>query len=248
VATQPLDDFRQRCFREYNSSIGLPSPYLYPDGNPIRPVLPVHTATAGLMIVGAYPSARFERRPSSTKSGYRVVPVADNLHPFAIEEYFDGIAVRRLTSGDELTEQYLRPLGLLATECWVTDLVKVFLYKQEHRDSCADACPGFEAPLTRPMLLSFGKASLRWLAEEVRLARPRLILTLGEHVARAITGDTRSPSEDLLGLSYTTPATIGSFRTLMLPHPEACRRMAKWRNRLLEQLAVARAILAANAA
>src|SRR5687768_1453103 len=122
-----VNSFRQRCFREYVDDIGLPTPYVYPDGNPIRPVLPVHVGAHSLLIVGAYPSARFEKRRSTKATGYRLIPVADNLHPFAIEEYFDGLIVRRLTSGDELLAEYLQPLGRIAGECWITDLVKVFL-------------------------------------------------------------------------------------------------------------------------
>lgn len=99
----------------------------------------MQTATGGLMIVGAYPSARFESRPSVSRPGrQRLVPIADNLHPFAKEEYFDGVRVRRLESGKGIRTHLLEPLGLVADDCWITDLVKVFLYKPDHVDSCGD--------------------------------------------------------------------------------------------------------------
>ena len=84
-------EYQQRCFREYGESVGLPKPYTYPDGNPIRPLPTIQTATGGLMIVGAYPSARFEKRLSLKTGKYRLVQVADNLRPFGYEQYFDGL-------------------------------------------------------------------------------------------------------------------------------------------------------------
>jgi hypothetical protein len=242
-----VNEFRQRCFREYNRSIGLPSPYTYPDGNPIQPVLPVHTEQNSIMIVGAYPSARFEMRRSTEGNTVRVIPVADNLHPFAIEEYFDGLSVRRLTSGDELALGYLGPLGRTASECWITDLVKVFLYKPEHRESCAAACPEFVVPVTRTDMLGYAKKSLGWLKDEVELAQPRLVITLGEEVARAITGDSRTSNEALLAAEIAYPGALRNIPTILAPHPEACRRMPDWKKRLNDQLAMARQFLGPKA-
>ncbi|MAT39014.1 MAG: hypothetical protein CL946_05355 [Ectothiorhodospiraceae bacterium] len=37
----------------------LPEKYVYPTGNPTRPVLPVETVTGGVMLIGAFPSTRF---------------------------------------------------------------------------------------------------------------------------------------------------------------------------------------------
>jgi hypothetical protein len=100
-------DYQQKCFTEYARSIGLPEPYTYPQGNPIRPLPPLQTKTGGLMIVGAYPSARFESRASpSDPRRRRLIPVADNLHPFAKEEYFDGQPRQQ-----ELMEYLARPAG-----------------------------------------------------------------------------------------------------------------------------------------
>ncbi len=74
--------YQQKCYHEYAQYIGLPEPYTYPHGNPIRPLPLVQTAVGGLMIVGAYPSARFESRPSRIPPHRpRLVPVADNLQP-----------------------------------------------------------------------------------------------------------------------------------------------------------------------
>jgi hypothetical protein len=148
--------YQQKCYREYANSVGLPELYTYLDGNPIRPLPPIQVATNGLMIVGAYPSARFESRPSrSQPNRYRLVPVADNLQPFGSEQYFDGTRVRTLESADGLRKYLLDGLGLLPDQCWITDLVKVFLYKPEHTGSCGDVQPNFQVPELRSQFKTF---------------------------------------------------------------------------------------------
>ena len=234
TTSQPaIRRYQQKCFREYNASVGLPDPYTYPDGNPIRPVVPVQTARGGLMIVGAYPSARFEARFSARHpKRRRLIPVADNLQPFAEEQYFDGQQVRTLTSGDGLREYLLNPLGLRLEDCWVTDLVKVFLYKPDHVDSCGDATPNFRVPQLRSEFLKLAAGSLKWLCTECELCRPKLVLTLGQEVAQAVTGEHSAKAEDLLKRPVSRLKLIGGWPTLFLPHPDACRRSAKWRQNI----------------
>lgn len=124
-----IRQYQLRCYEQYASSVGLPEDYRYPTGNPIRPVVPVRTDCGGVMIIGAYPSARFESSPSLTTGRRRLIPIADNLQPFGTEEYFDGTHVRRLESAAGLKEYLLDRLELPHVAYWVTDLVKVFLYK-----------------------------------------------------------------------------------------------------------------------
>lgn len=73
--------FQKDCFTNYLTDIRqlvpeIPNPYIYPDGNPVRPVIPVKTTQNSIMLIGAFPSARFERRNKV------LIPVADNLSPF----------------------------------------------------------------------------------------------------------------------------------------------------------------------
>ncbi len=119
--------YQQRCFHEYSRSIQLPDPYTFPDGNPIHPLPPIQTATGGLMIIGAYPSACFESWPSrSTPGHYRLIPIANNLQPFGYEQYFDGVRERTLESADGPKKYLLDELSLSFDKFWITDLVKVF--------------------------------------------------------------------------------------------------------------------------
>jgi hypothetical protein len=212
-------EYQQRCFREYGKSISLPDPYTYPDGNPIRPLPPVNIAAGGLMIVGAYPSARFEKRRSREKPNrYRLIPVADNLQPFGAEQYFDGIQVRTLTSADGLEEYLLKPLKISIETCWVTDLVKVFLYKRTHVDSCGAVAPDFEVHQRRTQFKKLGKASLPWLIEKCSLCEPKLIVTLGQEVAQVVSGRWSGSADEILKPRIVQAPGLGNYPTMYLPH------------------------------
>ena len=234
-------DYQQKCFREYAQSIGLPEVYTYPDGNPICPLPPIQTSVGGLMIVGAYPSARFESRQSQDQTGrYRLVPVADNLQPFGYEKYFDGVRVRTLESADGLRKYLLLDLEMSIDQCWVTDLVKVFLYKSAHVDSCKAVHPEFPVPELRSRFLKLGQMSLRWLREECDLCQPKLVVTLGQEVAQVVSGELRASADELLSREVSYPAMLGGYPTLYLPHPDACRRFEKWRKRMAERVRLVR--------
>jgi uracil-DNA glycosylase len=189
------------------------------------------------MIVGAYPSARFESRVSPVDPARRrLIPVADNLQPFGREEYFDGTRIRTLTSGDTLAEYILDSLGVSLEDCWVTDLVKVFLYKKSHVDSCGEVVPKFEVPRLRHKFYDLGRKSLPWLEREVEICQPGLILTLGQEVAQVIHGRKTAAADQLLRDEIIYPAVLNGYPSVHLPHPDACRRMEKWRKRLKIQL------------
>lgn len=243
--SKPILSYQQKCHSEYAQSIGLPSQYTYPDGNPIRPLPPIQTTVGSLMIIGAYPSARFESRPSQKQSNrHRLIPVADNLQPFGYEQYFDGIRVRTLTSADTLHDYLLSPLQQTLEQCWVTDLVKVFLYKSSHVESCKAVKPSFEATELRSQFYTLGKRSLFWLYEECQICKPTIILTLGQEVAQVIHGQKNASADKLLKNEIVYPDTLEKTPTLHLPHPDACRRFEKWRNHLGKQIKTIKAFLA----
>jgi len=233
---QNIRSYQQRCYRDYSSSIELPKDYRYPTGNPIQPVLPVHTKCGGIMIIGAYPSARFESRQSLSTGRRRLIPIADNLQPFGTEVYFDGTQVRRLESAHGLNEFLLSPLVLKLEDCWVTDLVKVFLYKQEHYDSCSDAVLGFSAPVLRDQFSVLAERSLRWIRDEYRLCEPQIIITLGEEVARAVFSESTS-TDELLSVQARHPDCFNGTTTFCCPHPDGCRRSPKWKVRMSQIVA-----------
>jgi len=173
-----IQDFQKRLHANYKNDLSLPTTYNYIHGDPVQPVVPLDTAQDGVCVIGAYPSARFATIGSETD-----VPVADVRGPFSMECYFDGDRVRIVESGHELEEQYLHPLGLAREQCWITNLVRVFLFKKGHIDKYRRLKCTWPERETRSQFEKFAKQGLRWLDEELTLARPRLVITLGAEVA-----------------------------------------------------------------
>jgi hypothetical protein len=229
-----IRSYQQQCHKNYISAIGLSDNYTYLDGNPIRPVPPVQTAPNGLMIIGAYPSARFERRRSLTHpKRFRTIPIADNLQPFGYEQYFDGLAVRTLTSADGLYKYLFSNLrNATFTTSWITDLVKVFLFKEEHIEACRDVNPNFKGVKTRNRFEEFASKSVSWVRNECQFCSPKLIIALGEEVARVLFHDNAASADLLLSQNIRHPESLDGYATIFLPHPDACRRSEKWRRLL----------------
>jgi len=231
--------YQQKVFREYSNSINLPQPYTFPDGNPIKPLPPIQTHTGGLMIIGAYPSARFEYRKAEKtvgKNPYRLIPIVDNLQPFGDEEYFDGLRIRKLESTVGLKRYLLDQLGLEPSDCWITDLVKVFLYKKEHLDSCGAVVPDFKVQVLRDKFWDLGNKSLKWIQEEVQLCQPKVVVTLGIEVAQVVSGNKRAKPDVILNTEVDNPENLNGVPTVYAPHPDACRRSKKWRGVMVERV------------
>ncbi len=155
-------------YAEYAVSVGLSPDPRYLHGTPLRPVVPLDVATGGVFILGAYPSARFAVVDRVTD-----VPVADNLGPFENERWFDGTRVREQPSARELRDCFLSPLGIEPSSCWITDLVKVFLFKAGHVERYRRLKAEPPAGYVRERFSEIAKASIPWIARELELARPR---------------------------------------------------------------------------
>jgi uracil-DNA glycosylase len=220
--------FQKRLHLAYMDCLSLPQPYQYIHGNPVQPVVPLDTARYGVFIIGAYPSARF-----AAIEGERDVPVGDISGPFSTERYFDGQRVRTVASGRELEEAYLQPLGLHRAQCWITNLVRVFLFKEGHiakyhRLECA--WPERE---TRSRFEEFARQGRPWLEEELSLAEPKLVITLGSEVAGVLQGVAgQSSRNELLG-GDLKELSCGdrNYPVLHLAHPGIVMRPATERNR-----------------
>ncbi len=218
-----VQEYQIRCSREYKHSVGLPDNYRYLYGNPVGVLVPIESAVRGVMIVGAYPSAKF-----GTVNGVADVPLFDTDSPFSSEQYFDGSRVRQIPSGRELEEHYLQPLGVSRKQCWVTNLVKCFLFKPGHVRRYERL--GVEAEANRAKYRQLARRSVVWLTEEVQLAQPKLIVILGAEPTEAVlkVGD---PVAYLGGT--VRPLYLGEqqYPTMCLPHPGILMRNPQWRRR-----------------
>ena len=123
-----------------------------------------------------------------TISGVSDVPVADNLGPFEQERWFDGSRVREQASAKELHDLFLSPLGFSRKDCWITDLVKVFLFKHGHIERYAKLNTQAPEGYRREKFQELAQRSLPWIAKELHAAKPALVITLGAEVAGVVRG------------------------------------------------------------
>ena len=220
--------FQQDCFASYVGHIRkfvrqIPDPYVYPDGNPIRPVIPVKTVKNSIMLIGAFPSARFEKRNGV------LIPAGDNLSPFASEEYFDGETVRRQASRVRLEEDYFRQLHIDSNNIWITDIVKVYLFPEKHIKNCKLISPRIEFVNTHRLFKQIAAASSHWIEREIIICNPKLIITLGEIPARTISRDWLTPNKKLLNGVVKEVALDKIYKIAHLGHPEIMRLDKNWR-------------------
>ncbi|ABS25286.1 uracil-DNA glycosylase family protein [Anaeromyxobacter sp. Fw109-5] len=217
------EQLRRDILREYAASVGLPANANYISGAPLRPVVPLDTGSE-VFIIGAYPSARF-----GVMNGERDVPMADNLGPFEPERYYDGERVREQNSAAELEKGYLAPLGIERDRCWVTDLVKVFLFKEGHRDKYARLGGTPPAGYEREKFEELGDKSLRWIEDELKLSKPKLVITLGAEVAGIVTRTSGVAARTRLLGGDVRRLRIGDVEVDVahLPHPGIVMREAK---------------------
>ena len=173
-----ISRYLKDCYQHYISSIQkdipeFPEKYVYPDGNPVKPVLPVQIRQNRIMIIGAFPSARFERRNG------KLIPIADNLSPFGEEKYFDGREIRIQASRESLNKNYFPQLDIKPNDLWITDLVKIYLFPEKHIKNCREISSHIEFINTHKMFKKIAKASLSWIVKEIEVCNPRFPATAG---------------------------------------------------------------------
>lgn len=173
-----LTEYQADVSLNYSKSIGLPEKYLFLNGTPVKPLPPLQAAIGGVMIVGAYPSAVFER-----KNG-RTIPANNLKEPFDPTVYGDS----KNKSAEELEQNILKPLGVSRDKCWITNTVKVFLFKPEHVAHFTDFKSTIKGIPTRNDYEAYAQKSLPWLYREIEMAQPKVIITLGAEVAGVIRG------------------------------------------------------------
>jgi hypothetical protein len=228
--------FQKDCFANYINDIRklvpeIPKPYMYPDGNPVRPVIPVRTNKNSIMLIGAFPSARFERRNKL------LIPTGDNLSPFGYEEYFDGTEVRTQASRDSLDKNYFQQLKINPEKIWITDIVKIYLFPDKHIKNCKVIAPKIKFVNIHKLFSEIAGASMEWMTKEIKICNPQLIITLGEVPARIISKDKKTPNEKLLNGEIREINLDKKYRIAHLGHPEIRRINKNW-DKLTEQAIV----------
>jgi len=225
-----ITSYQKRCWATYKKGVGIPDSYTYLYGNPVKVHVPVDTACGGVMIIGAYPTAHF-----NVIGRERDVPVGDHLYPFSNEKYFDGSRIRVVDSGRELEELFLNPLGLKREDTWITDLVKVFLFKPGHKDKYAQI--GFTGQLVdRNDFNKLAEASLSFIYEEISICKPKIILGLGAEVNSILLKESKAKATDTIHLTEKRLLKVEDieYNYFACPHPGILMRenneTGKWKN------------------
>jgi len=130
-----------------------------------------------------------------------------------------GSRVRSVRSGAKLEELFLKPLMLSRGDCWITDLVKVFLFKDGHIERYK-ALGYNHIKANRDMFMDYAKKSLSYIYKEIELANPKVILTLGEEVTSVILGIPKSKAQDYMKSKANDLIINGKKYTVLgAPHP-----------------------------
>jgi len=207
-------EYQKHCFREYKNHIGYPKDYKYFYGTPINALIPIETILNKVMIVGAYPSAKF-----FTIDGVSDTPVADNDSPFSNESYFDGSRVRTIPSGKELNDVILAQIGVNRADCWITDLVKVFLFKEGHVNRYKKLGK-HDVAENRSKFLEFAQKSIWWLEKEIEICTPYVIILLGLEVTKVMFDVSDAEAKSYLDGNSRQMEINGILQNIIcLPHP-----------------------------
>lgn len=72
---------------------------------------------------------------------------------------------------------------LNAEQCWITDLVRIFLFKEGHLTKYRRLGCSWPERETRSQFEFFAEQGIDLLSEELQLAKPKIVITLGSEVA-----------------------------------------------------------------
>jgi len=172
--------YQKKCYKEYKESIKFPDNTTYLYGNPVDTVVPMSAAISKVMVIGALPSAKLYFVKDIPD-----VPLYDCNAPFSTEPYFDGSRIRTTVSGQELDEIILETLGITRDECWLTNLVKVFLFDEDHVKKY-HRLGKKDVHENRSKYMEYATRSIPWIRQEIEIANPYVIILLGAEVIASL--------------------------------------------------------------
>ncbi len=143
------------------------------------------------MIIGPQPAAKM-----FFVNDIPDVPLYDATAPFSIEPYYDGNRVRSSYTGQELSEVILEILEIPRERCWLTSLLKVFLFDDDHVKKYHRL--GKEIKENRSMYSEYALKSMPWIRQEIEIANPNAIILLGPEVISSILLISEKEAMDLI--------------------------------------------------
>jgi len=216
ISTSTLKIFQlnQKISKTYLHKIGINNQYVFSNGKKIIPLPIKETTRNKVMIIGAYPSAVFDYR------GGNIVPI-DNLNKAFDDTVREGQVNK---SAQELENKILLPLGISRTDCWITNLVKVFLVKKAHEKHYSS----FKVEANRQKFYKYGQKSMSFLVEEIHIANPKLIIALGEEVATVLKNSKLEKFDEFSYKLQRLNIDNKAYNIVYIAHPGALMREGKW--------------------
>jgi hypothetical protein len=174
-----IHQYQKKCSKEYKKDIKFPKENSYLYGNPVNTVVPIETAIGKIMIIGPYPMAKLY-----IVDDIPDVPLVDGNAPFAVDPYFDGSRVRSSFKGQELNDIILETIEIKRENCWLTSLVKVFLFDEDHVKKYHRL--GKEIKENRTKYMDYANPSLKWIRQELEICNPQVIILMGTEVISSL--------------------------------------------------------------
>jgi hypothetical protein len=174
-----IQQYQKKCFKEYMKSIKFPQETSYLYGNPVGTVPPIETTIGHVMVIGPQPAAKMYFVDDIPD-----VPLCDATAPFSVEPYYDGSRVRSSYTGQELSDVILETLEVPREKCWLTSLVKVFLFDDDHVKKYHRL--GKDIKENRSHYMEYANLSLPWIRQEIEIANPKAIILMGPQVVASL--------------------------------------------------------------
>lgn len=164
--------YQKKCFRQYKESIGYPQERAFLYGNPVEVAIPVDLTTGKAMVIGFHPLAK-----TYEVEDQKDVPLYSTNFPFSTEKYFDGKQVITVPGREEMAV-VLEKLGIKLEDCWLTTLIKIFLFSSKDVAKY-NKLGNFKVAPDEFNFKEYGAKSMSWIQQEINLANPQLIILLG---------------------------------------------------------------------
>lgn len=165
-------NYQKKCYRQYKESIGYPEERAFLFGNPVEVAVPHEVTRDKVMIVGFHPGAK-----TYEVEDQKEVPLYSANFPFSAEEYFNGKQVET-TSGREHLVEVLQKLGIRLEDCWLTSLIKIYLFSSKDVAKY-NKLGNFKVAPDEFNFREYGAKSIPWLQQEVNIANPQLLILIG---------------------------------------------------------------------
>ena len=165
-------NYQKKCYRQYKESIGYPQERAFLYGNPVEVALPVDVVDNKAMVVGFHPLAR-----TYDVEDQKDVPLYSVGFPFREEQYFDGKQLVS-TPGRKDLATVLGRLGISLDDCWLTTLVKIYLFSSKDVAKY-NKLGNYKVAPDEFNFKEYGAKSMPWIQQEINLASPELLILVG---------------------------------------------------------------------